>query len=291
MVRGPRGRTSHDDHGCEDPRGRDGPIGRTEEDRTALERARAPRTVRVTGRMRRREMRRVRDVMTAEVVVVRDRTPFKEIAKLMRQHDVSALPVVDATDELVGVVSEADLLMKEEHVADGEPHHRFQSRRRRIARAKAGGVVAQELMSSPAETIDPGAPLARAARLMHERRVKRLPVVDTNGKVVGIVSRADLLKVFLRADGEIRHEIEDTLARAAFQPGPIRVTVVDGIATLEGRVELRSQIHVIVGIARAVDGVVDVEPRLSHEVDDVTPRLEFLTPWGPYIPTGPPHRA
>lgn len=236
-------------------------------------------------------MRRVRDVMTAEVVVVRDRTPFKEIAKLMRQHDVSALPVVDATDELVGVVSEADLLMKEEHVADGEPHHRFQSRRRRIARAKAGGVVAQELMSSPAETIDPGAPLARAARLMHERRVKRLPVVDTNGKVVGIVSRADLLKVFLRADGEIRHEIEDTLARAAFQPGPIRVTVVDGIATLEGRVELRSQIHVIVGIARAVDGVVDVEPRLSHEVDDVTPRLEFLTPWGPYIPTGPPHRA
>ena len=116
---------------------------------------------------------------------------------------------------------------------------------------------------------------------MHERRVKRLPVVDTNGKVVSIVSRGgSRLKVFLRADGEIRHEIEDTLARAAFQPGPIRVTVVDGIATLEGQVELRSQIHVIVGIARAVDGVVDVEPRLSHEVDDVTPRLEFLTPWG-----------
>jgi CBS domain-containing protein len=235
-------------------------------------------------------MRRVRDVMTAEVVVVRDRTPFKEIAGLMRQHNVSALPVVDATDALVGIVSEADLLMKEELMADGEPHRPFQSRRRRIARAKAGGVVAQELMSSPVETIDPEAPLARAARLLNERRVKRLPVVDASGKVVGIVSRADLLKVFLRPDREIRDEIEDTIASAAFQPGPIRVTVVDGIATLEGRVELRSQIPVVVGIARAVDGVVDVEPRLSHEVDDVTPRLEFLTPWGPYIPTGPPHR-
>lgn len=236
-------------------------------------------------------MRRVRDVMTAEVVVVRDRTPFKEIVGLMRQHDVSALPVVDASDELVGIVSEADLLMKEERAADGESHHRFQSRRRRIARAKAGGVVARELMSSPAETIDPEAPLARAARLLHERRVKRLPVVDTNGNMVGIVSRADLLKVFLRADREIRDEIEGTLARAAFQPGPIRVTVVDGVATLEGRVELRSQIPVIVGIARAIDGVVDIEHRLSHEVDDVTPGLESLTPWGTYIPTGSPHRA
>lgn len=120
-------------------------------------------------------MRRVRDVMTAEVVVVRDRTPFKEIVGLMRQHNVSALPVVDATDELVGIVSEADLLMKEELVADGESHRRFQSRRRRIDRAKAGGVVAQELMSSSVETIDPEAPLARAARLLHERRVKRRP--------------------------------------------------------------------------------------------------------------------
>jgi CBS domain-containing protein len=142
-------------------------------------------------------MRRVRDVMTAEVVVVRDRTPFKEIVGLMRQHNVSALPVVDATDELVGIVSEADLLLKEEHVAEGESHRRFQSRRRRIDRAKAGGVIARELMSSSVETIDPEAPLARAARLLHERRVKRLPVVDANGKLVGIVSRADLLKVFL----------------------------------------------------------------------------------------------
>lgn len=236
-------------------------------------------------------MRRVRDVMTSDVVVIRDRTPFKEIVGLMRRHDVSALPVVDATDALVGIVSEADLLMKEERVGEGESHDRFQSRRRRIARAKAEGLVARELMSSPVETIDPEAPLARAARLLHERRVKRLPVVDTNGEVVGIVSRADLLKVFLRPDREIRDEIEGTLARAAFQPGPIRVTVVDGIATLEGRVELRSQIPVVAGIARAIDGVVDVEPRLSHEVDDVTPGLESLTPWGPYIPTGSPHRA
>ncbi|HEX6579304.1 MAG TPA: CBS domain-containing protein [Actinomycetota bacterium] len=235
-------------------------------------------------------MKRVRDVMTTEVVVVGDRTPFKEIVGLMRQHDVSALPVVDATDELVGIVSEADLLMKEELVAEGGSHRRFQSRQRRIDRAKASGVVAQELMSSPVETIDPEAPLARAARLLHDRRVKRLPVVDANGKVVGIVSRADLLKVFLRPDREIRDEIEDTLAKVAFEPGPVRVTVVDGAATLQGQVELRSQIPVIVGIARAVDGVVDVAPRLSHEVDDVTPSLELLTPWGPYTPTGPPHR-
>jgi CBS domain-containing protein len=241
-------------------------------------------------RTRRREMRRVRDVMTAEVVAARDRTPFKEIVGLMRQHNVSALPVVDANDELVGIVSEADLLMKEELGTDEGSHRRFQNRRRRIDRAKASGVIARELMSSPVETIDPEAPLTRAARLLHDRRVKRLPVVDANGKVVGIVSRADLLKVFLRPDREIRDEIEDTLARLAFEPGPIRVTVEDGTATLQGQVELRSQIPVIVGIARAVDGVVDVEQRLSHEVDDVTPSLELLTPWGPYVRTGPPHR-
>jgi CBS domain-containing protein len=245
---------------------------------------------------RRHEMRRVRDVMTTEVIVVRDRTPFKEIVALMRQHDVSALPVMDPNDQLVGVVSEADLLMKEELVAKGEPmahersHRRFQSRRRRIPRAKADGIVAQELMSSPVETIDPEAPIAGAARLLHDRQVKRLPVVDALGNMVGIVSRADLLKVFLRPDREIRDEIEGTLARLAFEPGPIRVTVADGVATLAGQVELRSQIPVIAGIARAVDGVVDVEPRLSHEVDDVTPGLELLTPWGPFVRTGPRHR-
>ena len=143
--------------------------------------------------------------------------------------------MVDATDELVGVVSEADLLMKEEHVADGEPHHRFQSRRRRIARAKAGGVVAQELMSSPAETIDPGRRSREAARLMHERRVKRLPgrrherqgcrYRQPSGSLEGVPPRGR--RDPPRDRGHARE--------AAFQPGPIRVTVVDGIATLEDR--------------------------------------------------------
>jgi CBS-domain-containing membrane protein len=146
-------------------------------------------------------------------------------------------------------------------------------------------------MTGTVVTIGPEAPVARAARALHEHHVKRLPVVDGDGKVVGIVSRSDLLSVFLRPDRDIADDIDRALTGPTpwTEPGQIRVIVADGVATLEGLVELRSQIPIVVGIARAVDGVVDVVPRLRHELDDVTSRLEVVTPWGVYPPTAGGH--
>jgi CBS-domain-containing membrane protein len=234
-------------------------------------------------------MKRVRDVMTRRVVVVQDSAPFKEIVALMRQRGVSAVPVLDRDEHLMGIVSEADLMLKEEHAVPDDSQRVFKSRRRRVERTKAEGVVARELMSRSVVTIDEEAPIARAARVMHEHGVKRLPVVDANGAVLGIVSRTDLLRVFLRPDQDIAHEIEDALMGPTrwAEPEQIRVTVRDGVVTLEGGVERRSQIPVLASIARAVDGVVDIEARLGYEVDDVTPGLEVLTPWGIYLPPTP----
>lgn len=229
-------------------------------------------------------MKRVRDVMTTRVIVAKETTPFKEVAALMRQHSVSALPVLDADERLVGIVSEGDLLLKEERAAEERPFRAFLSPRRRMERAKAEGVVAGELMTKSVVTIEPEASLGRAARVMHERGVKRLPVVEADGRVSGIVSRSDLLSTFLRPDDEIRDAVEEALSGPTrwIEPGRIRVSVADGVVTLVGRLERRSQIPVFTGIARDVDGVVGVEPRLEYEVDDVSPGLEVLTPWGAY---------
>jgi CBS-domain-containing membrane protein len=228
--------------------------------------------------------RRVEDVMTKSVAVVRDSAPFKEILGIMHARRVSALPVVDDEDRLVGIVSEADLLLKEEYADAHEDADLplFERRARRIEREKAAGTVASELMTTPVITIGPSATLAEAARLMHEEGVKRLPVVDAKGRVAGIVSRADLLKVFLRRDDEIRTEvIEEVIQDKLFiDPDTIKVNVETGLVTLDGRVEQRSLIPILVAMVRGVDGVVGVESRLQYEVDDVTLRPEVMGPWG-----------
>jgi CBS-domain-containing membrane protein len=139
-------------------------------------------------------------------------------------------------------------------------------------------------MTAPVITIRPEASLGQAARLLHERRVKRLPVVEEGGKVVGIVSRADLLKVFMRPDEEIRQEVAgDVLARTlSIGPDRVRATVRDGVVTLEGLVDRRSLIPFLTGLVRGVDGVVGVEERLGYEIDDVSFRPKPLIPWGIY---------
>jgi CBS domain-containing protein len=136
-------------------------------------------------------------------------------------------------------------------------------------------MVAAELMTRHPITVGPGAALPEAARRMHEHRVKRLPVVDAEGRVLGIVSRRDLLKVFLRADEEIAEEVSvDVLARTLWiEPGTIRVGVRDGVVTLEGQVERKSLIPVLVGIVHGVEGVVGVDTHLSYEVDDSAPEI------------------
>jgi len=152
----------------------------------------------------------VQDVMTTDVVCVREDTSYKELVELLSTRRVSAVPVVDDSGNVLGVVSEADLLLKREQPI--RPLIQMLSAPRRRERAKAQAMVAAELMSRPAVTIDPEATLAAAARRLHASGVKRLPVVDVVGRLVGIVSRPDLLKGFLRSDEELHQEIvEDVI--------------------------------------------------------------------------------
>jgi CBS domain-containing protein len=214
--------------------------------------------------------RRVRDVMTSDVCTVDQDASFKQVAELLAERRVSALPVLDGDGRVVGVVSEADLLLKEEF-PDGPAGGRvFEGRRRRAARAKAAGDSVAELMTSPAVTVGPDVPVAEAARLLHRHGVKRLPVVDPAGPLLGIVSRADLLKVFLRSDDEIASDVrQEVLLRSLWvDPDSVTVDVRDGVVTLGGRLERRSQATIAVSLVHALDGVVDVVDRLTFELDD-----------------------
>ncbi|MFF6995519.1 CBS domain-containing protein [Streptomyces sp. NPDC008313] len=200
----------------------------------------------------------VSDVMTHTVVAVGRDASFKDVVELMQQWKVSALPVLAGENRVVGVVSEADLLLKEEF-RDRDPD-RLTQWRRLPDLAKAGALTAGELMSAPPVTVHAGATLAEAARIMAQRQVKRLPVVDAHGVLEGVVSRADLLKVFLRPDEEIAEEVRrEVVARLLpVPPGSIEVTVSDGVVRLTGQVRDTSVIPVAARLVRAVEGVVDV---------------------------------
>jgi CBS domain-containing protein len=206
----------------------------------------------------------VRDVMTTRVVAVRLNATYKEMAARLREFRVSAFPVLDDDDKVIGVVSEADLLAKEAleyrvpGVMGGILHGREQ--------AKAAAVTAAELMTKPAVTTGPREPVSHAARLMHSRKVKRLPVVDDDGRLVGIVTRADLLSVFSRPDGEIRRDIIENVIVGTVLTDPARfiITVKDGIVTVEGEPENARVGRDMIGEIRHVEGVVAVRDRLSY---------------------------
>ncbi|MFD6286733.1 CBS domain-containing protein [Streptomyces sp. NPDC060205] len=207
----------------------------------------------------------VSDVMTRTVATVDRGTPFKEIVRTMQEREVSALPVVEGDQRVAGVVSEADLLPKEEF-RDSDPD-RYTQLRRLSDLAKAGAVTAEELMTSPPLTTPPDATLAQAARTMARARVKRLPVVDGSGTLLGIVSRADLLKVFLRDDEEMAEEVRREVVSYLF-PSPssaVWTEVRDGVVKLSGHIRDTSLVPVAARLARAVEGVVDVEFDLSEE--------------------------
>ena len=212
----------------------------------------------------------VRDVMTEDVVVVRPTTPFKEVARVLADHGISALPVLDESDRLAGVVSEADLLYKEEYGTQDARFRLLASPEERAARSKATADSAGQLMTSPAITIGPDAPLVEAAKVMDQHKVKRLPVVDGGGQLIGLVSRADLLRTFLRDDDEIREEvIRDVFMRILWaEPEKFEVNVDDGVVTLSGELQLRSSTVIAVRLTRKVDGVVDVIDKLSYQIDD-----------------------
>ncbi|GAA3047175.1 CBS domain-containing protein [Streptomyces roseofulvus] len=202
----------------------------------------------------------VSDVMSHTAVAVGRDASYKEIVALMDQWSVSALPVLEGEGRVVGVVSEADLLPKEAYRGEDPDPGRFDDA------AKAGAVRAGDLMSAPAVTVHADASLAEAARIMARRRVKRLPVVNDLGLLEGVVSRSDLLKVFLREDDEIEREVRRSVLGGGALAG-LDVAVADGVATLRGTLPDRSLVPLLARAARAVEGVVDVRMELDGAAD------------------------
>ncbi|HVC42073.1 MAG TPA: CBS domain-containing protein [Candidatus Saccharimonadales bacterium] len=217
----------------------------------------------------------VGDVMTRDVVTVSPDAAFKHIEQLMDEHHLSALPVLDAKGGVVGVVSEADLMLRTEAAAEEPGRWTHDARERR---SKAHAQTAAGLMSSPAVTVPSNLPLAAAARLMRKQSVKRLPVVDS-GRLVGIVSRADVLKSYLRSDAEIQSDVADGVIRGSMwlDPSTFDVKVDDGVVRLRGEVDRRSDVEILTTLTLAVEGVIGVDPTLTYRFDDrnVTPPKEL----------------
>ncbi|MET7690333.1 CBS domain-containing protein [Streptomyces sp. NPDC005483] len=217
----------------------------------------------------------VSDVMTRTVVALGPRATFKDIVKTMQHWKVGAMPVLEGGSQVIGVVSEADLLPKEEF-RDGDPD-RYTQLRRLADLVKAGAVTAEELMTAPPLTVPAHASLGQAARIMALHKVKRLPVVDDEGGLQGIVSRSDLLKVFLRDDEDIADEVRREIVAPLFPAPllPIRVEVHDGLVTLTGRIADTGLVPLTTRLVRAVEGVVDVDCALMgpHRRPDLDPDL------------------
>jgi CBS domain-containing protein len=207
----------------------------------------------------------VADVMTRQVVKARPAMPLKELARVLAGYHVSALPVLDEDDRVLGVVSERDMLDK-----PGDPTPRrarwWRRRRTREEARRATGDTVGSVMTTGAVTIDPQARLAEAARRMTEHDVERLPVVDEHGQLVGIVSRADLLKAYLRTDDQILVEVFAHVLWA--DPTTVQVNVNDGLVKLAGTVDQRSVADMAERLVRRVDGVVDVVSELGYRIDD-----------------------
>ena len=224
--------------------------------------------------------RTVSDVMTARVHVASPDMPFKLLVRLIEENRVSAIPIVDRQGVPIGIVSEADLVLKEQRHELEAGHDLVHPRRRRDQRAKAAGNVASELMTTPPITVATDASLTDAARLMQRRNVRRLIVVDERGRIAGIVSRSDLLQVFLRTDEEIRKEIIDRLIPQLLWPVPdgIRVDVRWNIVTLAGEVDRKSDVDVLGRLALNLDGVVDLLNNLTYRWDDTAQNLRDAAP-------------
>jgi CBS domain-containing protein len=214
----------------------------------------------------------VADVMTKEVVTVGPTESFKTCVDLMRIHGVSALPVVVAANRVAGIISEADLMRPVAAIPDVPGQAGTPIRK---------GMTAAEIMTDEVVTIAPGASVSAAARLMFEHRVKRLPVVDASNHLVGIVSRADVLRIFLRSDESIRKEIHNLLNELPLLGrGRVQVTVRDGVVRLEGEVESGSLTGLLLRLIAAVPGVVGMENRLEVTSAALPPALAGQRPGG-----------
>lgn len=218
---------------------------------------------------------KVGSVMTTDVVRAEYGTPFKEVARLLADHRISGLPVVDDDEKVIGVISETDLLARQAEAPDpygSRPRFRFAAltRRGRRQAAKAEARTAGRLMTEPPVTARAEDTVVEAARTIAEHRVERLPVVDEEDRLVGIVTRRDLLQVFLRPDTGIRDEvIEEVLVRAlSLPPRSVDVFVVEGVVTLAGHMERKSETALAVSMTKQIDGVVAVVDNLTYRLDD-----------------------
>jgi CBS domain-containing protein len=210
----------------------------------------------------------VGDVMTRDVVSVPPDMPYKAVADLLVQHGVSAVPVVGATGRVLGVVSEADLLAKLEY-ADRTPRHPLSARRMRYGSRKAAGDTAGQLMTAPAVTVQTTETVTRAARLLDAAGIKRMPVVDDGGGLVGIVARRDLLRLYTRPDAETRAALVEGVFHSLWiDPSTVDVEVLDGVVTLTGHVDRRSTAAVVAAFVIGTPGVVDVVDHLTFDEDD-----------------------
>src|SRR5690606_5193776 len=216
---------------------------------------------------------RVEELMAADPVSVPADAGPRELAALLRRFGVSAVPVVDEGGRVIGVVSEADLLLRLAG-PDGSPER---GRKAREERAKAGAATVRRMTTSPPVTIGPEEPVGRAANLMHRHRVKRLPVVDPDGALVGVISRSDLVGLYTRPDEWIREAVVRRLLTDFDLPG-VRVRVDRGEVVLEGRVRLRSSALALARSVRHIEGVVHVADRLDWAADDLSPLVSAGMP-------------
>lgn len=211
----------------------------------------------------------VDDVMTREVVSVAESASYREVVDLLTANRFSAVPVVDAFRHVTGVVSEADLLRKIEYLGDEKPRL-LDGRRRRGERHKALARTVADLMTAPPVVVLSGTSIPAVARQLDREGVKRMPVVDDLGRIIGIVTRGDLLKTHLRPDDEIRRDIERGVVRSFLLDDTETVTVAvsDGVVTLTGRVDRWSAAEIAVRLIREIPGVVEVNSTLEYGYDD-----------------------
>lgn len=206
--------------------------------------------------------------MTVPVVTIGPDRTFKDAVRLMRAKRISGLPVVDREGRVIGIISECDLLNKLEK---REPDtYILESRRHRLDRARASALDVASAMTTQVVTVGPAFPIALAAREMHTRGIKRLPVVDETGTLVGIVSRGDLLTVFLRTDRQLRADVTKVLVEAQAKHGGRSLTakVESGVVVLEGTFEEKSRCDATIRAITSIDGVIGVRSHMTYDRDD-----------------------
>jgi CBS domain-containing protein len=212
---------------------------------------------------------KVRDLMATEPITTTASTPLKEAARVMVRNKVSGLPVVNDGGDLVGIVTEGDFLRQE---ASRDQPYRFNLLDALFGDDPAEPVAetVAEVMTEKVITITADASLSEAARVMADRNVKRLPVVGDEGELVGVISRADVVNAFTKPDEVIEDEVrEDIVRRLLFlDPNAVEVEVVEGVVTLGGELENRTEAHLLEELTRRIDGVIRVNSQLTFQVDD-----------------------